>query len=97
AAPVPVDLDRIARVELDWWQARREKIKPEFYGLTIARVSSLLYGKDDEDIRNSGIVRANAMAYRDARDQQMTDTDWDSIAEQLPRSYPLLKGSVGAR
>jgi len=72
-------------------------VKPEIYGLTIARVSSLLYGKDDDNVRQSGLIRANAMAYRDARDQQMTDADWDSIAEQLSRSYRLLKASVGAR
>lgn len=97
AAPVPVDQDQIAKAELDWWQSRREKVKPDDYGLTIARVSSLLYGKDDDNIRNSGIIRARAMAYRDARDQQMTDADWDSITEQLTRSYRLLKVSVAAR
>lgn len=97
AAPVAVDAEKIAETELDWWQARRQAIKPELYGLTIARVSSLLYGKDDEAIRNSGLMRANAMAYRDARDKQMTDADWDSIAEQLTRSYSLLKASVGTR
>jgi hypothetical protein len=97
AAPVPVDLDMIARTELDWWQERREKVTPGQYGLTIARVSSLLYGKDDDNIRQSGIARANAMAYRDARDQQMTDADWAEISAQLTQSYRLLKASVGAR
>jgi len=97
AAPVAVDVEKLAETELDWWQARREKVKPEIYGLTIARVSSLLYGKDDDNVRQSGLIRANAMAHRDARDQQMTDADWDSIAEQLTRSYRLLKASVGAR
>lgn len=97
AAPVPVDHNQIAKAELDWWQSRREKVKPDDYGLTIARVSSLLYGKDDDNIRNSGIIRARAMAYRDARDQQMTDADWDAITEQLTRSYRLLKVSVAAR
>jgi len=46
AAPVPVDLQQIARTELDWWQARREYAKPEDYGLIVARVSSMLYGVD---------------------------------------------------
>lgn len=97
AAPIAVDPEKIAQTELDWWQARREKAKPEDYGLTIARVSSLLYGKDDDAIRRSGVMRANAMAYRDARDNDMTDVEWASIAVQLTEAYSLLKGSVRAR
>src|SRR5690349_11599665 len=51
-APAPVDTVAAARAELDWWQARREQVRPETYGLTIARVTSLVYGvDDDEDVR----------------------------------------------
>lgn len=97
AAPVPVDPEKIAQTELDWWQARRESLSPEIYGLTVARVSSMLYGVDNDDVRNSGVLRAQAMAYRDARHDNMSDVDWASIAEQLTASYRLLKGSVVVR
>ena len=97
AAAVAVDVPQIARAELDWWQARREAVAPEDYGLIIARVSSLLYGVDDDDVRKAGVLRARAMAYRDARDNAMTDADWASIAEQLTASYSLLKRAVSAR
>ena len=94
AAPAKADLALLARTELDWWQARREAVPPETYGLTVARVSALLYGVDNDELRQSGILRAKAMAYRDARSEQMSDADWAAIAEQLGASYALLKHAV---
>jgi hypothetical protein len=40
AAPVRVDVGTAARIGLDWWQARREAVDPEQYGLSIARAST---------------------------------------------------------
>jgi hypothetical protein len=37
------------------------------------------------------------MAYRDARENTMTDAGWSAIAEQLAESYSLLKRAVSAR
>jgi hypothetical protein len=95
-APVAFDVDQTARLELDWWQARREKVGPREYGKTVAEVAALTYGKspDDPAIRQSGIVRAEAMAYRDARSRSMTEADWSDIQTQLLRAYGLLKASV---
>ena len=63
------DTEELARLELGWWQARREAVGPRDYGRTIAEVAALTYGKSAEDpaISASGIARAEAMAYRDAR------------------------------
>lgn len=97
AAPVTVDVAQAARRELDWWQARRENIGADAYGLTVAQVSSLLYGIDSPDIRRAGVLRARAMAYRDARGGDMTEADWDAIARQLDASYRLLKQAITAR
>jgi hypothetical protein len=68
AAPVPFDVQEVARLELDWWQARREAVGPQAYGVTVAEVAALTYGKskDDPVMLQSGIGRAEAMAYRDA-------------------------------
>jgi hypothetical protein len=93
----PVDIEQAARTELDWWQARREAVKPEQYGLLIARVSTLLYGIDNEDLRKSGVLRAQAMEYRDARNNRMTEADWSAIDEQLRVSYGLLKSALATR
>jgi hypothetical protein len=96
AAPVAFDVSETARLELDWWQARREKVGPKDYGRTVAEVAALTYGKnrDDPAILESGIVRAEAMAYRDERGGAITETDWSSIETQLLLAYRLLKASV---
>jgi hypothetical protein len=96
AAPAAFDANEAARLELDWWQARREKVGPRDYGRTVAEVAALTYGKskDDSAILESGIARAEAMAYRDARSKSMTGADWSEIETQLLRAYRLLKASV---
>jgi hypothetical protein len=96
AAPVAVDIEDAARTELAWWQARREAVPPEQYGAIIARVSTLLFGVDDADIRRAGLIRAQAMAYRDARDATMTETDWSTIGDRLAVAYSLLKKAVSS-
>jgi len=94
AAPAPVEIEDAARTELAWWQARREAVAPEQYGLIIARVATLVYGVDGEDLRRSGVVRAQAMAYRDARDANMNEADWSVISGRLELAYGLLKKAL---
>ena len=90
------DVEEAARLELDWWQARREAAGPRQYGVTVARVAAITYGKraDDPSLLISGIGRAEAMAYRDARGQAMTDPDWSEIERRLRRAYRSLKAAV---
>ena len=99
AAPATFDVEEAARLELDWWQARREAVGPRDYGVTVAKVAALTYGKspDDPSMRLSGIGRAEAMAFRDARGERMTEADWSEIAAQLLRSYQLLEAAVSGR
>jgi hypothetical protein len=85
-----------AHAELDWWQARREAVPPSEYGLTIARVAAMLYGVDNATLRQAGILRAQAMNYRDTRKATVTDADWQSIDEQLTQSYSLLKKAISS-
>jgi hypothetical protein len=97
AAPAAFDAEEAGRLELDWWQARREAVGPGDYGLTIARVAALTYGKsaDDPGIRQFGVARAEAMAFRDARGEAIIDADWARIESQLGEAYRSLKASVG--
>jgi hypothetical protein len=96
AAPGGFEVEEAARLELDWWQARREAVAPRQYGVTVARVAAIIYGKpaDDPSLLISGIGRAEAMAYRDARGQVMTDPDWSEIECRLRRAYWSLKAAV---
>jgi hypothetical protein len=95
-APVPFDVEQAARLELDWWQARREAVGPRDYGLTIARVAALTYGRsgDDAGIRQFGIKRAEAMGVRDARGESIGEADWVAIEAQLREAYHALKSSL---
>lgn len=96
AAPAAFDVEAVARLELDWWQARREAVGPQVYGRTIAEVAALTYGKsaDEPAMLASGIARAEAMSYRDARREAMTGADWVEIEAQLLRAYQLLKSGI---
>lgn len=96
AVPGGFDAEEAARLELDWWQARRESIGPQQYGVTVARVAAITYGKpaDEPSLLVSGIGRAEAMAFRDARGQAMTDADWSEIERRLHRAYRSLKAAV---
>ena len=97
AAPVAFDPQEVAARELDWWQARRESIGPQDYGVTIGQVAALTYGKaqDEPALRAFGIGRAEAMAYRDARGQAITQKDWSAIETQLRGAYQQLKAGIG--
>jgi hypothetical protein len=94
AAPQPVEPETAARAELAWWQARREAVPPAEYGLLIARVWTLLYGVEGGTVRAAGVVRAEAMAYRDAHATDITEHDWAVIADQLVQSYMRLKTAI---
>lgn len=93
-APADFDSDKAAQLELDWWQARREHALPSDYGKTIAETSSLVYGAENPAIAESGLLRAEAMAYRDAHSSKMTDGDWQSVTKQLATAYGKLKEGI---
>jgi len=99
ATPGGFDVEEAARLELDWWQARREAVGPGQYGVTVARVAAVTYSKpaDDPSLLISGIGRAEAMAYRDARGQAMTNLDWSEIECRLQRRLPVPEGGGGGR
>jgi hypothetical protein len=99
AAPAALDVEEVARRELDWWQARHEAIGPRDYGVTIAAVAALTYGRaaDHPDILQFGIGRAEAMANRDARGEGITDEDWTKIESQLKAAYERLKAGIASQ
>jgi hypothetical protein len=94
AMPAPLDIEAAARAELDWWQARREAVAPQTYGAMITQVSALLYGRKSEKLREAGVLRAEAIAFRDARDGAITDADWSAIEMRLTEAYEILKREV---
>lgn len=96
AAHAAFDVRQAADLELDWWQARREAVRAQDYGLTVARVTALSYGISAADpaIQAYGLGRAEAMAYRDARGAGITEADWSNIQGQLLAAYLQLKAAI---
>jgi hypothetical protein len=88
---VPLDIEAVARPNST---GGREDIAPKTYGAMIARVSTLLYGRDSEDLREAGILRAETMAFRDARDGAIPNADWSVIEMRLTEAYEILKREV---
>jgi hypothetical protein len=96
-APAEFNPDKAAQLELDWWQARRDKVAAKDYGKTIAANASMIYGVENPSIEESGALRAEAMAYRDARNGKMTDDDWRAVSRQLAAAYGKLKEGIERR
>jgi hypothetical protein len=69
-------------------------VPPEVYGKTIAATLAMLYGRTDELMLQSGIERAQAMAFRDRHHNDMTDADWSEIERRLFKAYSKLRRSV---
>ncbi len=94
--PGGFDVAEAAALERDWWQARREAVSPDQYGVTVARVSAIVYGKsaDDPSLLTAGIGRAEAMANRDEIGEAMTDPDWSEVEFRSRRAYWSLKAAV---
>ncbi len=89
------DVRAAAALELQWWKERRRKVPPQDYARTIAQLTALLYRVPEETVLPTAVMRAEAMAYRDARrDGKMTDAEWQEIARQLVLAYGSLKEAV---
>jgi hypothetical protein len=89
------DVRTAAALELQWWKERRRHVAPQDYARNIAQVTALVYRVPEETVLAAATMRAEAMAYRDARrDGKMTDADWQEIARQLMLAYASLKEAV---
>jgi hypothetical protein len=89
------DVRSAAALELEWWKERRRDVAPKDYAGTIAQSAALVYGVREETVMAAAMMRAEAMAYRDARrDGKMTEADWREIARQLSLGYSSFKEAV---
>ena len=96
-SPSTFDPEEVAKLELDWWQARREASPASNYSSTIAWVSANIYGVDASAIQHAAFLRAQAMEYRDTRRRAMTDQDWKRIEEMLISSYKALQTTINCQ
>lgn len=86
------DVPRVARLELEWWQLRREQAAAAKYAQVIAQVWAQMYAVDNGDVRQAARLRADMMDYWDERrDDKMRAEGWVHIEAGLVRSYERLR------
>lgn len=94
------DIDRAARLELEWWIIHRERGKhsPNDLERALADLSSELYQMPSERFTEYARLRAEAMTIRDNKADQggVTEADWARIDALLHQSWQSLFSAVNA-
>lgn len=97
---IPFDIDRAARLELEWWIIHRERDKhaPGDLARALAELSSELYQMPVERFVEHARLRAEAMTIRDTKAEAggVSEADWAKIDELLHASWRSLKNTVSA-
>jgi hypothetical protein len=95
---IPFDVDRAARLELEWWIVHRERNKhgPGELDRALADLAAELYRVPVERVTEHARLRAEAMTIRDTRAEagQVSERDWARIDELLHESWRSLKEAV---
>src|SRR6266480_7756277 len=84
---IPFDVDRAARLELEWWIIHRERDRHQSGDLAraLAGLQSELYQLPAERFAEHARLRADAMTIRDTKADagRLTEADWAKIDELL--------------
>lgn len=95
---IPFEIDRAARLELEWWIIHRERKahKPGDLDRALAELAAELYRVPIERAMEHARLRAEAMTIRDnkAENGGVTEKDWAKIDELLHESWRSLKQVV---
>jgi hypothetical protein len=91
---IPFDVERAARLELEWWIIHRERDKHQSGDLAraLAALSSELYQMPAERFTVHARLRAEAMTIRDTKADNggVAEADWARIDELLHASWQSL-------
>ena len=95
---LPFDVDRAARLELEWWIIHRQRAKyqPADLERALAMLQAEIYRVPVERLMEHGRLRAEAMTIRDtkAESAEVTEADWARIDELLHQSWRSLSQAV---
>jgi hypothetical protein len=95
---IPFDVDRAARLELEWWIIHRERAKhaPGELERALADLQAEIYGIPVERLMEHGRLRAEAMTIRDTKAETggVTEADWAKIDELLHQSWRSLSNAI---
>lgn len=97
---VPFDVNRAARLELEWWIIHRERSKhpPADLERALAELPAEIYGVPADRLMEHARLRAEAMRIRDekAAAGRLTEEDWKKIDELLHQSWRSLWKAVNS-
>ena len=95
---IPFDVDRAARLELEWWIIHRERARhpPGDLAHALAELQAEIYRIPIERLLEHGRLRAEAMTLRDTKADTggVTEADWAKIDELLHQSWRSLAVAV---
>ena len=95
---IPFDVDRAARLELEWWIIHRERAKhpPGDLERALAELQAEIYRVPVERLIEHGRLRAEAMTIRDTKAEAggVTEADWARIDQLLHQSWRSLAIAV---
>lgn len=97
AMPAGFSAAQAADLELRWWTERRRDVPEAEYAGTIAALAAMCHGVTAAAAEPAARLRADTMAYRDARSGRMTGKDWDHVAARLGEAWTAMRGAVDAR
>jgi hypothetical protein len=100
ASDTPFDVERAARLELEWWIIHRERRShaPGVLEGALADLQAELYRLPPDRFAEHARLRAEAMAVRDTKAEQggVTEEDWSRIDELLHGSWRSLHAAVNS-
>jgi hypothetical protein len=97
---VPFDVDKVSRLELEWWIAHRERDQhqPADLERALAALQSEIYGIPASAFELHSKTRAEAMLIRDERSAGgVTGADWTRIAALLDTSWTSAQRAVSPK
>src|SRR5258706_2701572 len=97
---IPFDVDRAARLELDWWiiHRQRDQHAPGDLAKALAELQAEIYHVPLDRVLEHGRFRAEAMTIRDTQAEKsgVTEADWVRMNELLKQSWGSLAKAVKA-
>jgi hypothetical protein len=91
---IPFDVERVARLELEWWIIHRERARhpPGDLARALAELQAEIYRVPVDRLMDHGRLRAEAMTIRDTKADTggVTEADWTQINELLQQSWRSL-------
>jgi hypothetical protein len=95
---IPFDVDRVARLEVEWWIIHRQRARhaPGDLAKALAGLQAEIYRVPVDRLMEHGRLRAEAMTIRDTKAETggVSESDWARINELLKKSWRSLAKAV---